>query len=237
MYVTMIKYKNFCSLYFKCHFTPITLGVEFAQLRRKCWRFSVAYFSSRTKRKKKKNSSRSEVKGRGGGGGFDLPVVATSSAGYNGEPLRWRDEAKCRGNRGKAMRAVGWLTRCRCNARKVKFTVDWQRDKDFAQQLCPLFLVVPRQQRTGAKISRPVRHSPKKTSTSPISLVTVSLYKVSYLRRWTRSTDTDDDVFSEFEFPITFFLLFISLLFYFRLLGVRCEFRVWSCKFRFAKRS
>lgn len=55
--------------------------------------------------------------------------------GCNGEPLPRRVESKCRGNREK-----GCAPRPACNARKVKFTVDWQRDKDFAQQLCPLFL-------------------------------------------------------------------------------------------------
>lgn len=76
------------------HLSPRTKPLEFewnpAKVGRK-WRFSVAYFfpCSSRKKKKKKNASRSW---RGEDSIFR--PLRRGLTGCNGEPLRWRDEAK-----------------------------------------------------------------------------------------------------------------------------------------------
>lgn len=122
------------------HLSPRTKPLEFewnpAKVGRK-WRFSVTYFflpprRGRKKKKEKKKKCES-VEGRG----FDLPPVATrlDRLQRGTVTLARRSQALTYlltyhgGNHEKVTRAHSQP----CYARKVKFTVDWQRDKEFAQ--------------------------------------------------------------------------------------------------------
>lgn len=114
------------------HLSPRSKPLEFewnpAKVGRK-WRFSVAYFHSRRGGKKKKMRVGRGERIRSSARCDEAWQVATGNR-YVGEtkPSTYL-LTYCEGNHEKVTRARSQP----CYARKVKFTVDWQRDKEFAQ--------------------------------------------------------------------------------------------------------